>query len=93
MYPSDEGCAHVNGYAEGFESRARGANLSHESSVGCTGVRRLAVHLFTSWATMMLTVKVGRSETEYFVLAGLQRIAREWVGVSNDTSRYTQKHR
>jgi hypothetical protein len=47
----------------------------------------------TSWTTMMLTVKVGRSETEYFVLAGLQRMAREWVGVSNDTSRYTQKHR
>ncbi|SKC69699.1 hypothetical protein SAMN05446934_1984 [Paraburkholderia hospita] len=42
---------------------------------------------------MMLTVKVGRSETEYFVLAGLQRMVREWVGVSNDTSRYTQKHR
>jgi hypothetical protein len=47
----------------------------------------------TSWTTTMLTVELGRSETEYFVLAGLQRMTCGWVGVSNDTSRYTQKHR
>ncbi len=35
MYPSGDGCAQVNGYAKGFEARARGANLSPESSVGC----------------------------------------------------------